>query len=182
MKYMGHDLSLADQAAMLNAFRGNVGALRVLQKAFQKNHLFMESAAGEMQKGIPQQALDEMQEVLSFAAYEEKKGGFSFPIERATFTKDAFQKQLDRLGLEDDGDPYSAVLSAAADKIRADLNASLDGMTTEERTRKYTEGNAKIWALQAAQREVKEALGRGENPAATLNRALSKLDTWGSPE
>jgi hypothetical protein len=50
---MGKDLSVSDQMAILGEFRGDIGSLRVLEKAFAKNNLYMKSAAREMQQPIP---------------------------------------------------------------------------------------------------------------------------------
>lgn len=170
--YMGKDLSPADQAAMLSSFAGDIGALRVLEKAFSKNKLYMANAAHEMQKSIPEQAIKEAAEVLAFHDYAESQGRFDFPAERMMWTHGAFQKQLDKLNLVDDTtDPYSAVLDAVADQIRADM----DGMNGEQNEDK-AKRQAELWKIQSAKKEMQEAQARGENPATVLNRELAKLD------
>lgn len=177
--HMGKDLSPADQAAMLNSFRGDVGALRVLEKSFSKHGLHLKGAAHEMQKGIPQQAITEMAQVLAFHSYGEENGRFDFPIERAYWTRGEFQKAFDRLGLEDTGtDPYTAVMEAASDNIRASRDA-IDGedLTDTEKAIEKAKYDAQLIKLQYAQREAKEALARGDNPASVLNRELAKLET-----
>lgn len=169
IEYMGETLSYADQAAILNSFAGDVGSLRVLERAFTKNKLYLKDAAREMQKAIPDEAIRQMDEVLSFSAYEEAKGGFSFPIERAMWTKGAFQKQLDRLGLDSDADPYASILDAMADKVRADMDA---GGETIDKAHKQ----AQLWKLQTLKAELKAAQERGDNPASVLNSALAKME------
>lgn len=175
--YMGKDLSPADQTAMISSFAGDVGALRVLEKAFAKNGLYMKDAAREMQKPIPEQALREMGEVLAFQQYAESKGSFDFPIERAMWTRGAFQKQLDRLNLVDnDTDPYSAVLDAVSDKLRADMDSvDYSGMNEELAAVDKAKRQAELWKIKSAQQEMKKAQERGENPATVLNRELAKI-------
>ena len=175
--YMGKDLSPADQAAMISSFAGDVGALRVLEKAFAKNGLYMKDAAREMQKPIPEQALREMGEVLAFQQYAESKDSFDFPIERAMWTRGAFQKQLDRLNLVDnDTDPYSAVLDAVSDKLRADMDSvDYSGMNEELAAVDKAKRQAELWKIKSAQQEMKKAQERGENPATVLNRELAKI-------
>ena len=171
--YMGKDLSPADQAAMLSSFAGDIGALRVLEKAFAKNGLYMKNAAHEMQKSIDQQAIKEAYEVLAFHDYAETQNRFDFPAERMMWTHGAFQKQLDKLNLVDDTtDPYSAVLDAVADQIRADM----DTMTGEDAAEDKAKRQAELWKIQSAKKEMQQAQERGENPATVLNRELAKLD------
>lgn len=176
--YAGKDLSYADQAAILETFKGDVGALRLLEKAYSRNGLYMKDAAHEMQKSIPQRAINEMAEVLSFSHYAESMGRpFEFPIERAMWTRDAFQKQLDRLGLESDADPYSAVLDALADKVRANMDAvDLSDMTEEQKTLEKARQQSNLWQVQITQGKIRDAQARGENPANALNRELAKFD------
>lgn len=169
IEYMGETLSYADQAAILNSFAGDVGSLRVLERAFTKNKLYLKDAAREMQKSIPDEAIRQMDEVLSFAAYAEAKGEFNFPIDRALWTKGAFQKQLDRLGLDSDADPYASILDAMADKVRADMDA---GGETIDKAHKQ----AQLWKLQTLKNELKAAQERGDNPASVLNSALAKME------
>lgn len=170
--YMGADLSPADQAAMLSSFAGDIGALRVLEKAFSKNKLYMASAAHEMQKSIPEQAIKEAAEVLAFHDYAESQGRFDFPAERMMWTHGAFQKQLDKLNLVDDTtDPYSAVLDAVSDQIRADMDSMSEDQAEDKAKRQ-----AELWKIQSAKKEMKQAQERGENPATVLNRELAKLD------
>lgn len=179
IEFMGKDLSYADQAAMLNSFRGDVGALRVLEKAYKKNGLYMHNAAHEMQKTISKQAIDEMAYVISAHDFYEAQGRFEWPIEKAYWTRGEFQKQLDRLGLEDTTtDPYAAVLEAATDKVRADRDAvDLEDLTDAEKAIEKAKYEAQIIKLNLAQLEMKEAQARGDNPATVLNRQLAKLET-----
>ena len=177
--HMGKDLSPADQAAMLGSFAGDVGALRALERAFDKHGLYMKAAAHEMQRGISEQAIQEMGEVLAFQKYAEDKGGFDFPIERATWTQGEFQMQLDRLQLDstDAPDCYAAVLDSVADNIRADMDAAdYSGMSEELAAVDKAKRQAELWKIKSAQQEMKKAQERGENPASVLNRELAKLE------
>lgn len=176
VEYMGDSLSYADQAAILNLFKGDVGALRVLEKAYAKNKLYLKDAAHEMQKAIPDEAIRQMDEVLSFAAYAEAKGEFNFPIDRAIWTKGAFQKQLDRLGLNSDADVYDAVLDALADKIREGEGVVNETMTEEEKQLESARQQAQLWKLTTIKQELKNAQQNGDNPAAVLNRVLAKFE------
>ncbi len=178
--YMGKDLSYADQMSIINKFRGDVGALRVIEKAFAKNGLYMKSAAKELQKTIPERALKEMSEVLAFHDYAESQNRFDFPIERATWTKGEFAKQLERLSLDttDAADPYSAVLDAAAESIRSAYEETqLSDADAVEKAMAKAKADAQLLKLSYAKREMKEAQARGENPATVLNRELAKLET-----
>lgn len=176
IEYMGSSLSYADQAAILNSFKGDVGALRVLEKAYAKNKLYLKDAAHEMQKSIPDEAIRQMDEVLSFAAYAEAKGEFNFPIDRALWTKGAFQKQLDRLGLNSDADVYDAVLDALADKIREGEGVVNETMTEEEKQLEQARQQAQLWKLTTMKQELKNAQQNGDNPAGVLNRVLAKFE------
>lgn len=178
--FMGRDLSYADQMSIINKFRGDVGALRVIEKAFAKNGLYMKSAAKELQKPISAQAINEMAEVLAYHDYHEGKGEWSFPIEKAAWSKDEFGKQLQRLSIDatEEPDPYSAVLDAVADQIRADRDAAIfSDMDEIQKALEKAKYEAQLYKLQHAQKEMKEAQARGDNPATVLNRELAKLET-----
>lgn len=178
--YMGKDLSPSDQMSILHSFAGDIGALRVIEKAFAKNGLYMKSAAKELQKPISAQAINEMSEVLAYHDYHERKGEWSFPIEKATWTKGEFGKQLQRLSIDatEEPDAYSAVLDAAADQIRADRDAAIfSDMDETQKALEKAKYEAQLYKLQHAQKEMKEAQARGDNPATVLNRELAKLET-----
>lgn len=179
VEYMGKSLSYADQAGILNAFRGNVGALRILEKAFDKNGLYLKTAAAEMQKPLSERAINEMAEVLAFQAYSEAKGEWNFPIERAAWTKGEFQKQIDRLGLEDNtANPYSAIIEGLADSVSAMLDNpdTFAGMSESEKETARAAAKARLFKLKYAQNEINAAQERGENPAPILNRELAKVE------
>jgi len=178
--YMGKDLSPSDQMSILHSFAGDIGALRVIEKAFAKNGLYMKSAAKELQKPIPAQAIKEMSEVLDFHDYAEMQNRFDFPIERATWTKGEFGKQLQRLSIDatEEPDPYSAVLDAAAESIRSAYEETqFSDADAVEKAMAKAKADAQLLKLSYAKREMKEAQARGENPAAVLNRELAKLET-----
>ena len=184
VEYMGKDLDPADQAAVLNKFRGDVGALRVLEKAFAKHNLYLKGAAHEMQKPLSDAAIREMNEVISFAEYAASKNEFNFPIERAAWTKGDFQKQLDRLGLDDSTNPYDAVMQAAVDEVSADIERiTFDSDMGEiDKAQAKAQREAQLLKLKIAQREMREAQERGENPGAVLNAQLAKMEATATPE
>ncbi len=178
IQLMGKDLSYSDQVNLLSQFRGDVGSLRVLQKAFNSNGLqHMAKAAGEMQTPIKQQSIEEMNYVISAAEYSMAKGNFSFPIERATWTKGDFAKQLDKLGLDDDSNPYDAVITSMTDNLRNEMNEiGISGLDEEEKAREQSKRQAQIMKLQYVQDEMKKAKDRGEDLSGLLNRELKKLE------
>ena len=109
---VGRSLTPADQASLLEAFRGDHASLRFLQSAFKKNGLdYAARQAGEMMRAIPDQAIEECEEVLGFHSYAEKQGRYEFPAERMVWTHGEFQRMLDRIGAEPDtSDPYLRAL------------------------------------------------------------------------
>ncbi len=178
IEFMGHDLDPADQAAMLNKFRGDIGALRVLEKAFAKHGLYFKNAAHEMQKPLSEAAIREMGEVIAFAEYAASKNEFNFPAERMAWTRGDFAKQLDRLGLEDSTNPYDAVMQAAVDEVSADIERiTFDSNMGEiDKAQAKAQREAQLLKLRIAQREMREAQERGENPGAVLNAKLAKME------
>ncbi len=184
IEFMGHDLDPTDQVAMLDKFRGDIGSLRVLEKAFAKNGLYFKNAAREMQKPLSEAAIREMNEVISFAEYAAAQNRFDFPIERATWTKGDFQKQLDRLGLDDSTNPYDAVMQAAVDEVSADIERiTFDSDMGEiDKAQAKAKKEAQLLKLRITQREMKEAQERGENPGAVLNAQLAKMEATAAPE
>ena len=116
LSLMGKNLTFADQASLLESFRGDPASLRFLESAFKKNGLdYAAKQAAEMYRGIPEQAIKDMETVLNFHDYHESKGEYSFPAERMMWTHGEFQRQLDRMGYEvDTTDPFYAALDDAA--------------------------------------------------------------------
>jgi len=180
IEFMGKDLSPADQANILNNFAGDVGALRLLEKAYRKQGYYLKDAAHEMQKGIPEDAISDMFTVLAFYDYAAAAGRFDFPIERAHWTKGEFAKALDRLSLDNEAaevNPYSAVLDALSDSVeREAAEADYSGMSEEERRLAIARANAKSMSYQTISHRIKEAKANGEDPARILNRQLAKME------
>ena len=116
LSLMGKNLTFADQASLLESFRGDPASLRFLESAFKKNGLnYAAKQAAEMYRGIPEQAISEMKTVLDFHDYYEDKGQYSFPIEKAMWTMGEFQRTYERMGYEaDTTDPFSVALDDAA--------------------------------------------------------------------
>ncbi len=178
IEYMGRDLDLADQAGILNKFVGDIGALRVLEKTFAKHGLYLKGAAHEMQKPLSEAAIREMGEVISFAEYAAEQGRFNVDFARATWSMGDFQKQLDRLGLDDSADPYDAVVQAAVDEVDAEIERiTFDpDMSEIDKANAKAQKQAQLLRLKIAQEEMRKAQERGENPGAVLNAQLAKME------
>lgn len=178
--FMGKSLSYADRANILDSFRGDIGSLRALERAFNKAGMdAMAHIASEMMKPISEMALREMSEVLAFHEYAQSKNEWNFPIERARWSKGEFQKQLDRLGLEDnDTNPYSAVMEHFAEYVRTNVieNADFSGMNETEKAAVKAAANAKLYKIQFGEQEIQTALKNGGDPAQIFNRTMSQLD------
>lgn len=128
LSLMGKNLTFADQASLLETFRGDPAALRFLQSAFAKNGLrFAAQQAGEMMRSISQQAINQVEEVLNFHDYAESQGRYDFPAERMMWTHGEFQRQIDRMGYEpSNADPFLTAIDDVADSYAnetADPNA-----------------------------------------------------------
>ncbi len=119
LSLMGKNLTFADQASILESFRGDPAALRFLQSAFQKNGLkFAAQQAGEMMRSVSQHAIDQVEEVLNFHDYAERQGRYDFPADRMVWTHGEFQRQIDRMGL-DDSDAVNPLYNALDDAAEA---------------------------------------------------------------
>jgi len=174
---MGKDMSATDQMAILSEFRGNIGALRVIEKSFAKNGLYMKSAAREMQKPVPEEALDQMERVLNKAVYAKAGGMLDFNFDICKWTHSAFGKQLEKLGLDSDADPYAAVLDAAAGNLSTEINElELSNLPQSEKASAISRKKAELLRLQLTKDEVRKARENGENPASMINRQLSKME------
>ena len=162
LSLMGRNLTYADQASMLESFRGDPAALRFLQSAFEKNGLkFAAKQAKEMYKGISDYAIQQMDEVLAFHDYYEKIGQFSFPIERATWTKGEFQEALTRMGYETTtADPFLAAIDDVANSYASE---------TEDT-------NAQGFYKYLAQQAKAEIYKDGKDGAAVFNRVVSDME------
>lgn len=128
LSLVGNKMTFADQASLLESFRGSPAALRFLQSAFQKNGMkFAAQQAGEMMRSVPQQAINEMEAVLNSHDYSELKGEYSFPIEKAHWTKSEFDRMRERMGYEtSNNDPFLAAIDDVANAYASetpDLNA-----------------------------------------------------------
>ena len=113
-----HDF--ASQTSLLEGFRGNIAGLRFLKGAFEKaGFSYMAKKADEMMRPISEQALEEMGSVLSSHDYHERvHGTFSFPAEKMYWTHGEFQRQIDRMGL-DDSDAVNPLYNALDDAAEA---------------------------------------------------------------
>lgn len=187
VEVMGKDLSVADQAALLNSYCGNIGALRVLEKAFAKNGLALKDTAKELQKPISGRAMEEMKTAIAFAQHYAAKGDWSEdPFSRCRWTMGEFGKQIDRLALEDEAagvTPYSAVLDALSEQIKAaKTETQLSDMTDDEKTDAEAKADAELLMLQLAREELTKAQANGKNPSELINRQLDKMEKRGTTQ
>lgn len=185
VEVMGKDLSVTDQAALLNSFRGNIGALRVLEKTFAKNGLALKDAAAELQKPISAQAMEDMRTAISFAEHYAATGNWTEdPFARTRWTASQFSNQIDRLNLTEEAasvTPYSAVIAALGDQIKATREeARSSDMTDDERIKAMSQADAEVMKLQLVQEELMKAQAEGRDPAEVLNRQLDGMERRGT--
>ena len=157
---VGRNLTYADQISMLEGFRGNPAALRFVQSAFQKVGLnYGAEKAKEMMKPVSDKAISEMSEVLSFHDYYERKGTFSFPIERARWSKDEFARQYDRLGYNPDtkADPFAYALEETMRGLKEREFDVLSESDPEKAAKAKAWIAAKKLKIAVAQRDIAEA-------------------------
>lgn len=185
VELMGKDLSITDQAHLLNTHRGDIGALRVLEKAFSKNNLALKDTAKELQKPISSRAMNDMKEAIAFAKHYAATGNWTEdPFKRTAWTASAFSKQIDRLNLTDEAagvDPYSAVIDALGDQLKtAREEAQYSELTEEERISAMAQADAEAMHLQLARNELMKAQVEGRDPAEVLNRQLDGMERRGT--
>lgn len=184
LSLMGKNLTYADQVSLLESFRGDPASLRFIQSAFEKNGLsYAAKQAGEMMRPISNQALSEMESVLDYHDYYEATGRYSFPIEKAYWTKGEFQQQIDRMGYDPDNkpDPFSYALSVAMEGMREEeMNPAVSAESDPaEAAKKRAEILAQRFKIASAQREVANARKNGEDPAEVFNKAIRSIESVG---
>lgn len=162
LSLMGKKLTPADQASMLESFRGDPASLRFLESAFEKNNLpYAAKAAKEMYKGISEQALSDMKTVLDFHDYAESQGRYDFPIEKATWTRSEFERMRDRMGYEpSNADPFLAAIDDAANAFASET----------------ADMNAQDFYKYLAQQAKAEIYRDGKNGADVLNRLVQDME------
>lgn len=183
---MGKNMSYVDQVGVLNQFRGQPAALRVLQSAFERNgQAWAAGNAKELQKPISQQAIDEMNTVLAFAEYAESKGEFSFPIEKAYWTKGEFGRQADRLGydLSAEADPYDFALDLTLNNLEERKRQTLSEADPSQAKRAQAHIDAMRYRVEIAKRELANAKANGTDKATVFEKAMKSLEvSTASPE
>lgn len=162
LSLVGNKMTFADQASLLESFRGSPAALRFLQSAFQKNGMkFAAQQAGEMMRSVSQQAIDQVEEVLNFHDYAESQGRYDFPAERMVWTHGQFQRQIDRMGYEHSSDdPF---LTAIDDVANAYASETADP-------------NAQGFYKYLAQMAKAEIYRDGKDGAEVFNKAVQDME------
>ena len=162
LSLMGKNLTFADQASILESFRGDPAALRFLQSAFQKNGLkFAAQQAGEMMRGVSQQAISQVEEVLNFHDYAESQGRYDFPADRMVWTHGEFQRQIDRMGYEpSNADPFLAAIDDVANAYASETS----------------DPNAQGFYKYLAQMAKAEIYRDGKDGAEVFNKAVQDME------
>ena len=181
MSLMGKNLTFADQASILEGFRGDPAALRFVQSAFKKNGLnYAAQQAGDMMKPLSKQAIEEMETVLNFHDYAESQGRLDFPIERAYWTKGEFQRQIERMGYDPgtDTDPYAYALDLLAERVDdADKHPQY---AMNENPVEAAEERAKIngWKrdIAKARNELANAKSNGKDATSVFNSVMQSFE------
>lgn len=178
MALLGNKLTYADAASILESFRGDPASLRLIQSAFKKSGLdYAAKQAADMMRPISAQALDEMETVLNFHDYAESQGRLDFPIERAYWTKDEFEKQYQRLGYSDAGtDPFTYALDLALESITEQQMHPTVNDDPESAAKERAKTQAKEWKIRQAQKDVATAIANGADASTVFNRAMLSIE------
>lgn len=173
---LGDKMPYDTQVSILNQFRGNTAALAVLEEAYKKNHLYTASMAHDMQRPISGEAMENMAHTLNTYLYnKEDKGVIEFDIDQySRWTKDAFGKQAQRLGLDMDSasDPYEFALEQMRSGLEEDM---FNGKASKN-------SQALQWRLDLAKQEVARAKANGEDVASVFNAAMKRVEDFRSGE
>lgn len=173
---LGDKMPYDTQVSVLNQFRGNTAALAVLEEAYKKNHLYAASMAHDMQRPISSQAMENMSRTLNTYVYKRDfKGVIDFDIdEHSRWTKDAFGKQAQRLGLDMDSasDPYEFALEQMRSGLEEDM---FNGKASSN-------SQALQWRLDLAKQEIARAKANGEDVASVFNAAMKRVEEFKSGE
>ena len=173
---LGDKMPYDTQVSVLNQFRGNTAALAVLEEAYKKNHLYAASMAHDMQRPISSQAMENMSRTLNTYVYKRDfKGVIDFDIdEHSRWTKDAFGKQAQRLGLDMDSasDPYEFALEQMRSGLEEDM---FNGKASSN-------SQALQWRLDLAKQEIARAKANGEDVASVFNAAMKRVEDFKSGE
>ena len=125
--------------------------------------------AHDMQRPISGEAMENMAHTLNTYLYnKEDKGVIEFDIDQySRWTKDAFGKQAQRLGLDMDSasDPYEFALEQMRSGLEEDM---FNGKASKN-------SQALQWRLDLAKQEVARAKANGEDVASVFNAAMKRV-------
>ena len=107
---IGKEMSYEDQRAILDQFRGDLPALRIVGAAYRKAGLYAAKDAQELLKPLDSQAVEDMGRALAGYFYqgEWEKGNLRW-------THGEFDRYAERLGLDIGGNPWEAQLARERD-------------------------------------------------------------------
>ena len=132
---LGRDLSPADQLAIIEDFRGDIGNLRVLAQVYERNGLYYASRAKDMTATISQEAIDNLEYCLN--KYDVGLGWDDASDAKLYWTQNEFSEALERYGFADAGDPYEAELA----RMRREYTNPEARQAAAHATMTFREGN-----------------------------------------
>ena len=169
-KNLPHNL----QIKLLTQFRGDFGALSVLEGAYKAHGLYFANMAREMQTPIKESALHDMK--LAFAYYDydlESKGIVNFDENKIMWSKGAYAAQAERLGLDLAGEENSYLYALHELKRQLD-NETFSGANDSIRAQSIS--SSRSWAIESAAHELANAKATGKNESEIFNSAIKHLE------
>ena len=168
-KNLPHNL----QVKLLNQFRGDFGALSVLEGAFRANGLYFEKMAHEMQTPIKESALNDMATAFSYYDFDLTRGIVNFDEKRIMWSKGAYAAQAERLGLDLSGEDDSYLYALNELKRQLD-DETFSGATND--TRAQGIASSRRWAIESAAQELANAKNTGKNESEIFNSTIKHLE------
>ena len=175
---MGSKLTYNDQVNIISQFRGDFSSLRVLEAAFSKAGIkFATETAHNMQKTISSEAVEQMDEVLSFYSYYQTQGQYNFPLEKA-WKRSEFLKAAERYGLDLDNvpDPYVLALDMQIDSL-SEQEMTISSEDAVQAAKARAEIKAKQYKLAFGKEELQKAKANGEDAAIVFDKIMRGMET-----
>lgn len=172
---LGRKVPFDTQTSLLNQFRGNLGALNVLEALFREKGLYMADMAHDLQRPISQEALENMAYSLNSYLYKyESKGIVDIDFERCFWTKNAFSDQAQRLGI--DANDNDNVFICAIDVMKKGIEEDLFNHNISETD--AAKAQKLQWQLDLAKEEINRAKANGEELIAAFNSAMKRVEEF----
>ena len=165
-----HDL----QIKLLNQFRGEFGALSVLEGAFRANGLYFTKMAHEMQMPVKASALEDMRTAFAFYDYNlNSKGIVDFDETKITWSKGAYAAQAERLGLDLSGEENSYIY--ALNELKRQLDDEAFSAAPDDIKARGT-AQLRRWTIESTAEELKNAKQTGKDESSIFNKAINSLE------